>query len=208
MLYALQSLDASILLWINGLHNSACDFFFWWVSDRAIWIPFYLYLAYLVYRKHPHRYISIFIFIAITIAFTDQLTSTILKNSVGRLRPCHDPLLAGKIHLVNNDCGGKYGFASGHAANSFALFMFLSLLFGKENKKLVRIIFWWAVVVSFSRIYLGKHFPSDIICGALIGCIIAAAMYRTHRFYLSNFAPVHIKKRRNHSSKENHHHSI
>ena len=117
------------------------------------------------------------------IAVSDQMSSTVIKNSVMRLRPCHDPAVAPQLHLVNGYCGGQYGFVSSHASNSFALVSFLVFLFRKERIKLQWVVLSWAILVSLSRIYLGAHYPTDIICGALLGVIIGAAAQKTFRLY-------------------------
>jgi undecaprenyl-diphosphatase len=183
----LRSIDVSLLLFFNGLHNDVLDFIMYWISNRWIWIPFYAWLAFFLYRKYPGQLIPLLVSVAVLIALSDQIASSVIKHAVMRLRPCHQPDLAGQIHLVNDYCGGKYGFVSSHASNSFALATFLILLFGKQFKRLQWILIVWAALVSFSRIYLAAHYPSDIVAGALLGMLLAVLVYSFYQFYLSFF---------------------
>src|SRR3569832_1461671 len=108
----LRSLDYSLFLFFNGLHNTFFDFIMWWASNKWIWIPFYAYLAWFLYRKYPKHVFSFLILAGVMIALSDQLSSTIIKNAVARLRPCHNLSLTSQIHLVNGYCGGMFGFVS------------------------------------------------------------------------------------------------
>ena len=122
---------------------------------------------FLLYKNYKVRnLIFILIFIALGVTFTDQLAG-IFKTGVSRLRPCHDPTLTGLMRDVK--CGGKFGFYSSHAANTFFIATFMSLLLYRKFKLLPYILFTWAIIVSYSRIYLGVHFPLDILMGSLMG---------------------------------------
>ncbi len=185
MLEGLKNLDAQLVLFFNHLNNPILDFLFYWISDKFIWIPFYVLLAWFVYRKEGFYLFLVLIFIAAAITLSDQLASTIIKPAVMRLRPCHDPAIASQIHLVKNYCGGEYGFISSHAANVFALAAFLSGLFKNQFKSLQNFLWIWASVVSFSRIYLGAHFPGDVIGGAITGIIVGIYLAKLYRFFKS-----------------------
>jgi undecaprenyl-diphosphatase len=183
----IRSIDLWIFFFINGHHNSFLNFFMWWISNKWIWIPFYGFLAWFIHRKYPKQTISLLIFAGVLIFFSDQISSSILKTAVARLRPCHNPEIESQVHLVNGYCGGKYGFVSSHAANSFALSTFLIFFFKKNHRKLQIILITWTLLISYSRIYLGAHFPSDVAAGAMLGIFLAAVMNKLHRFYSARF---------------------
>ncbi len=113
----------------------------------------------------------------LAVTVSDLTAVHLFKNVFLRLRPCHEPSIAGMVHLVNDHCGGKYGFISSHASNSFALATFLSLLLGKKIRLFTLLIMLWAILLSYSRVYLGVHYPGDVIVGAIWGAGIGAAVF-------------------------------
>ncbi|MBE0642261.1 MAG: phosphatase PAP2 family protein [Bacteroidales bacterium] len=167
--------DTDALLWVNAQHTPWLDQLMLFVSGRAEWIPLYLILLYLLYRKFGWRMWLSLVFIALLVTLTDQLSVKAFKDVFLRLRPCHEPALDGLVRILNGKCGGEYGFVSSHAANTFGLATFLSLIFRKPW--ITAGLFCWAALVSYSRVYLGVHYPLDVMVGALLGTGLGAAVF-------------------------------
>lgn len=171
----IASWDQELFLYLNALHNDSLDPIMIWISGKLTWLPFYVIILAFIIWHFKKRTLLILVGIALTILFADQLASGLMKPLFGRLRPCHDPALEGLVYLAKG-CGGQYGFVSSHAANTFGVAMFLWLTF-KNLYQWVAIMFIWAAIVSYSRIYLGVHYPLDIIVGGLVGALCAWFVY-------------------------------
>ncbi|MDB5272058.1 MAG: phosphoesterase PA-phosphatase related protein [Chitinophagaceae bacterium] len=166
--------DQQALVYLNT-HWSAdwADQFMVLVSGTFIWIPFYAMLLYFLIKKFRYNTIWVIAAVVLTIVLCDQLASGVAKPLTQRLRPCHEPSILPLLRMVT-DCGGEYGFFSSHASNTFGLACFIWLVFGKKRNW--SWLFLWAAVVSYSRIYLGKHYPLDILTGAACGVGVAYLM--------------------------------
>lgn len=178
--------DRDLFLFINGHHNTWWDGIMYFASAKLSWIPFYLALLAILFWKQGKKTWLFLLFIALTIALADLSSVYLFKNVVQRLRPCHDPLLEGLVHLVRGHCGGLYGFISSHAANSFSLAMILSLFY--RNKWWALVLFAWAAFVSYSRIYLGVHYPGDVMAGASWGVLCGWGIYTLYMWIQKKIA--------------------
>lgn len=178
----LSDIDARLLLIVNGAHSPFFDSVMWCISGRWIWLPFYAVLAYLLFRRMSWKRASLcLVTIGLIILAADQTCATLIRPEIGRLRPANlNNPLSSFVHVVNGYRGGRYGFPSCHAANTFALAVFMSLVI--RHKWFTVMMFSWAFVVSYSRMYLGVHYFGDLFCGATIGSLFAVLFY-----YLQNY---------------------
>lgn len=178
----LSDIDARLLLIVNGAHSPFFDSVMWCISGRWIWVPFYAVLAYLLFRRMSWKRASIcLVTIGLIILAADQTCATLIRPEIGRLRPANlNNQLSSFVHVVNGYRGGRYGFPSCHAANTFALAVFMSLVI--RHKWFTVMMFSWAFIVSYSRMYLGVHYFGDLFCGATIGSLFAVLFY-----YLQNY---------------------
>ena len=178
----LSDIDARLLLIVNGAHSPFFDSVMWCISGRWIWVPFYAVLAYLLFRRMSWKRASIcLVTIGLIIWAADQTCATLIRPEIGRLRPANlNNPLSSFVHVVNGYRGGRYGFPSCHAANTFALAVFMSLVI--RHKWFTVMMFSWAFIVSYSRMYLGVHYFGDLFCGATIGSLFAVLFY-----YLQNY---------------------
>jgi undecaprenyl-diphosphatase len=191
MLEKLMALDTALFLWINGFHSPVWDKIMWHVSGKLEWIPFYLLLLVFLIYRFRWKSLTILIILGLAITLADRISVIAFKETIQRLRPSHDPCIGHLVHIVNLYKGGAYGFISNHAANSFVLACFMSLIF--KNKYLTLFLFAWAGLVSYSRIYLGVHYPGDILGGIILGSLIGWLMYRLY-LKLIEYTIFHKKK--------------
>ena len=177
MLETLNNLDTQWFWWINSHHCTSMDWVMWslsqhWCMAAVIVLAFSL----LTLRYEPRRWWVVLIGIALCFLLADQGSVQLFKNTVCRLRPCH---ALEDVRMFRTSCGGQYGFVSSHAANVFAVAMFLTLRYWKRVKRQwpLLLIALWAIATCYSRPYLGKHYPGDVICGAVFGMITALIVW-------------------------------
>lgn len=173
----LEQLDKQLFLYLNSFNSPFWDRAMSIISGIATWIPLYLVIMAMLAVKYRKKFFILLIFIIIAVTLSDQL-SVLIKNTVLRLRPCYEPSLEGLVHNVNGSCGGKYSFVSSHATNSFNVAV-LSLLLIRKRWFSAGIILW-AAVVGYSRIYLGVHYPGDVLGGASLGMLIGWSIYNMY----------------------------
>jgi undecaprenyl-diphosphatase len=184
-----MSPDAEILLWINGHHTEWADTLMWIISRASTWIPLYALMVGLIAYKYRNWKVVLLIIagFGVAVGLSDFICSGILKPLVCRLRPTHEPTLAGQIHLVQDYTGALYGFCSSHAANTMACGLLFSLLY--RNKTATACLMTWVALNCYSRMYLGAHYPLDILCGLLIGALLAVLVYRVLARWVLSPAP-------------------
>jgi undecaprenyl-diphosphatase len=188
MVDVLLQWDRELFLYLNGLGTPSWDTFWQFESNKRSAIPIYVFLLLLSYIKYGlKRTVILVVSVALLITVTDQL-SNFFKYGVGRLRPCHDPELVDVLRLVKSRCGGKFGYFSAHAANSFALAVFFWHTLKSELKNVRVLLLIWAGLVAYSRVYIGVHFPLDILTGALIGSLFGWLFSKLFIFALRKFS--------------------
>lgn len=176
MLESLIDIDKKLLLAINSWHTPWLDQLMIALTNGLYWLPFFLLVIGMIIYKYRWHSVAIIGYVILVIILADQISAALLKPLVARLRPSHDPDIKDLVHLVNNYRGGLYSFVSSHAANSFGVATFLFLrIRGQLNW--IWVMFLWAVIFSYTRLYLGVHFPLDIICGGILGAILAYLVF-------------------------------
>lgn len=184
MMEWIESIDRSIVLWVNGWHTPWLDYVMWIISAKLTWVPLYVLLLILYIRSYDWKKGVIFLLAAILcVALTDQISVHLFKEMFQRYRPSHHSLLTNKLHfydLGNGDLykGGMYGFISSHAANFAGICFFAMIQLKKHYSWLTYMLISVVTIVCFSRIYLGVHYLSDIIVGVVIGGLIAIIVNR------------------------------
>jgi undecaprenyl-diphosphatase len=173
MLEQLLQIDKKLLVFLNGNHNPFFDVLMWWMTKIWFWLPVLLLVLWFMWKHYKKKMGLILAFLALSIVFSDQL-SGVIKDNVARLRTTHNTEINHKLHLhvfKNGDVykGGEYGFVSAHAANSFALTLLLIYFFKPINKRMRWLFILFPLIFSYTRIYLGVHYPLDIAGGALVG---------------------------------------
>lgn len=180
MVECLDSLDRSIFLFLNGMHNDFFDVFMWYVSKTATWLLMLLFLLYIIFKNNWRLALMVILGIALTITLADQISSGLIKDFIGRFRPTHNPEIESIVHTVNGYKGGLYGFVSSHAANTLGVAVYISLLF--RNRYITLFMMLWSLLVAYSRIYLGVHYPGDILGGMIVGVISGFVVYKIYDY--------------------------
>lgn len=187
MIDSLINSDIELLIFLNNLGTTQWDGFWLFMTNKYSAIPLYILLLFFTFKYYGFKKtVVVLVFIALLIAVSDQ-TSNLFKYGFKRLRPCHDESIQSLIRLVKSSCGGKYSYFSAHAANSMAIAIYFGMLFKKQLSYLLPILLLWALVVAYSRVYIGVHFPLDILTGILIGGVYGFLFYTFTNLFLNRY---------------------
>jgi len=177
MLDFILQLDTKLFEFINqGLSNQFFDGLIPWFRNRYFWVPLYVFLAFLCLSEFGRKSYVILLTAILVVVFCDQISSSILKPTVKRERPCNSEMLQENIKILA-PCRNSFSFTSSHATNHFGIATFFALVFGLRVGKIRYLLYAWAGLVSLSQVYVGLHYPFDILCGAIVGILIASLLF-------------------------------
>lgn len=187
MIQYLSQIDTDLFLWLNGFHSTFWDYFMTIYSSRFVWVPFYASFVYVMFRNFPWKVnVTCLIVITLIILICDQTASGLLKPMVMRMRPSNlDNPISPLVHVSFGYRGGRYGFPSSHAANAWSMAFFAAYLV--KRTKLTVFLSIWAFVMCYSRIYLGVHYPGDLLVGTLIGLATATVSYYAFKYFFEEY---------------------
>lgn len=178
MLEKISYIDRQLFIFLNGLGSETYDGLWLMITKQINWLPFFILLLYLILKKiGTKQALILIVFVAVLITFTDQVTN-LFKNGFQRIRPCNEPEIRDVIRVVKSS--NSYSYFSGHAANSMAVAMFLYLIF-KQHFNYFGFLFLWPLIFAYSRIYLGLHYPFDIVSGYLFGMLSGFLMFKLYK---------------------------
>ena len=180
MIEYLNGIDADALLAVNGLHDMFQDAFWWMVTAKWSSLLLVLALAWILLHQNRRHALLVLAMLVLSILVADQVSSGLIKHLVERLRPTHDPSLESRVHVINGYRGGLYGFVSSHAANSFAVATLIALVM--RHRVVTLSMFTWALLQCYSRVYLGVHYPGDILGGIIVGVLAGWLVWQLMRW--------------------------
>lgn len=190
MLETLKNIDEGLFLFLNAQHNTFFDPLMWLFSAKLFWGPLYVWFLWLLYKQYPKHYWTVIVAILLMIVASDQICN-LAKNNIMRLRPSQDPNLQAFVHTLNGYRGGMYGFYSGHASNAFSVALFMITTVASKRWYIIPVSLTFAFLTAYSRVYLGVHYPGDIVAGGIMGTLLG-----------TGFAFAHTKIRKRHFEHE------
>ncbi|MCG8577958.1 MAG: phosphatase PAP2 family protein [Flavobacteriales bacterium] len=189
MIESIEHIDRDLFLYFNGIHSPTMDTVMWYISSTILWIPLFMFFLYYTYKKYSWKGVLVLVLgAALCILFADQISVRLFKNVFQRFRPTHNTEIGDLVHTVfkpNGEeyRGGRYGFVSSHAANFGALATYFFFLFRSYSKWWI-LLFVWAALIGYSRIYLGVHYPADVVCGGILGFAIGFGIHHLRKRFV------------------------
>lgn len=184
----INQVDTFLFLQINTVYtNSFLDTVYPWYREGNAWVPLYLFMIIFAIQNFPKKAFAWILFVVVTLILTDQISSSWVKPFFQRSRPCNDPLIMSQVRLLLDHCSGGFSFTSSHATNHFGFAVFLYMTMGPVIGKWKYALLVWAASISYGQIYVGVHYPLDILCGAILGSCIG---FITAHFYLRRTGPL------------------
>lgn len=174
----IEHIDQQLFLYLNSINSDFWDIIFSWITNKYTWFPLYFLMIGLMAIKNKWKTFYILLFAGITVGLCDLISVHLFKNVFERYRPCHNLDIGYLVHTINGKCGGKFGFISSHATNSFGVAIFAGKILNRQFNFSLKILLPWAAIVAYSRVYVGVHYPSDIVVGSIVGTIIALTTYK------------------------------
>ncbi len=186
----LDAIDREAFLAINGTHAHFMDALMEAASSMMLWFPLYAFFLWLILKRHGDKALLWSLpLIALMILCSDKGSVLLFKETVQRLRPCHEPSLQGLVHLVYKECGGQFGFVSSHASNHFGIAVFMIGVLRATPRWGVLALMAWAALIAYSRVYLGVHYPGDVLVGGLYGAMIGSLAALIFRRFIAKPRP-------------------
>lgn len=182
----MEAVDSRLFLFLNGLHADWLNPIMVSITEMWPWIPLYIFWLFLLFRYYGKRGWLVLLALALVVLCSDQLSAHVCKPLFHRLRPCFNPELEGLVYLPKGLPGGRYGFVSSHAANTFAIASFLTPVLRKSWRWIGWVLYGWAFISSYSRVYVGVHYPGDIVCGAVLGILIGLIFWKLLDLFFKN----------------------